>query len=76
MKEAILTIYSGSSPPSTTIHNASNTPIDGIWCSLGLTAIRGGYSNSKEGIPSDHRVLWVEFQLIDLFGSCDTIVKK
>ena len=76
MKEAILTIHSGSSPPSTTIRNESNTPIDGIWCSLGLTAQRGGYSKFKEGIPSDHRVLWVEFQLTEFFGSTDTIVKK
>ena len=30
MKEAILNIHSGSTPPSTTIRNESNTPIDGI----------------------------------------------
>ena len=74
MKEAMFTIHSGSSPPATNIRNESNYPIDGIWCSLGLTALRGGYSKFKEGIPSDHRILWVEFQLTQLFGSTDTIV--
>ena len=76
MKEAILNIHSGSPPPSTTIRNESNTPIDGIRCSLGFTAQRGGYSKFKVGIPSDHRVLWVEFQLTAFFGSPGTIVKK
>ena len=47
--------------------------INGIWCSLELKALRGGYSKFKEGIPSDHRVLWVEFQLTELFGSPETI---
>ena len=75
-KETILTIYSGSTHPSTTIHNASNTPIDEIWCSLGLIAIRGGYSKFEEGILSDHKVLSVEFQLTYLFGSPNTVVKK
>ena len=76
MKETMLTIHSGSSPPATNIRNESNCPIDGIWCSLGLTVLRGGYSKFKEGIPSDHRILWVEFQLTELFGSTDIIVLK
>ena len=48
MKEAILTIHSEFSPPTTTIRNASNTPIVRIWRSLGLTVIRGGYSKLKK----------------------------
>ena len=75
MKEAILTIHSGSSLPATTIRNASNISINGIWYSLELASLRGEYSKFKEGIPSDHRVLWVEFQLTDLFGSPDKIVE-
>ena len=61
MKETILTIHSRSSPPVTNIRNELNYPIDGIWCSLGLTTFKEGYSKFKEDIPSDHRVLWVEF---------------
>ena len=76
MKEAILVINSGTYPSDTNIQNESNYPIDGIWCSLGLTALRGGCSKFKEGIPSDHRVLWVEFQLTTLFRSTDIIVKS
>ena len=30
----------------------------------------------KDGIPSDHRVLWVELSLIDVFGANDIITKK
>ena len=76
MKEAILTIHSGSSPLVTNIRNRPNYPIDGIWCNLGLTTLRGGYPKFKEDIPSDHRVLWVKFQLTELFESTGTIVKK
>ena len=50
--------------------------INGIWCSLELTALRGGYSKFKEGIPPDHSVLWVEFQLTELFEPTDNIVKN
>ena len=76
MKEAILTIHPGTSHPVTNIRNASNYPIDGIWCSLGLTALRGGYLNFKEGIPSDQRMLWVEFPLTELFGSTNNTTKN
>ena len=76
MKEAILVINSGKYPSDTNIQNESNYPIDAIWCSLGLTALRGGYSKFKEGIPSDHSVLWVEFQITALFRSTDIIVKS
>ena len=76
MKEAVLVNHSWTSPPATNIRNKSNYPIYGIWCSLDLTVLRGNYSKNKEGIPSNRRVLWVEFQLTALFGSMNTIVKK
>ena len=76
MKEAILTIHSRSSPPATTIRNTSNISINEIWCSLGLASLRGEYSKFKVGIPSDHKVLWVEFQLTDLFGSPEKSLKS
>ena len=57
MKETILTTYIGTPPLATNILNESNYPIGCIWCSLGLTALRAGYSKFKADIPSDHRVL-------------------
>ena len=69
-----MTIRLGIYPPATNIRNEINYPRDSIWCSLGWRALRGGYSKFIEGIPSDHRVLWVEFQLTEFFGSTDTIV--
>ena len=76
MKEAIQSLHCGQRPPVTNILNDSEYPIDGIWCSIGLTATRAGYSKFREGIPSDHRVLWVEFVLQEVFGSSDKINKK
>ena len=60
MKENILMIHSGTSPPVTNIRNKLNYPLDGIWCSLGLISLRGEYSIFKDGIPSDRRFLLVE----------------
>lgn len=39
MKEEILTTHIGINSPTTNILNESNYPIEGIWCSLGLTAL-------------------------------------
>ena len=43
---------------------------------MDLTATRAGFSNFGADIPSDHRVLWVEFVLKDVFGSLDKIYKR
>ena len=76
MKKIILTIHSGTSPLAANKQNESNYPIDGICCSLWLIVLPRGYSNFKDGIPSYHRVLWVKFQLTELFGLTDNIVKN
>lgn len=76
MKHAIQSLHCRHRPPATNILNDSTYPIDGIWCSKGLTATRAGYSKFREGIPSDQRVLWVEFVLQEVFGSSDKINKK
>ena len=39
-------------------------------------ATKAGYSNVRKGILSDHRVLWVEFLLKDVFGTDDKITKQ
>ena len=76
MKEAILSLHRGKNPSVTNILNKSQYVIDGIWYSIGLTITKEGYSNFKEGISSDHRVMSVEFQLKDVFGTNDKITKR
>ena len=39
-------------------------------------ATKVGYSNFREGIPSDHRVMWVESLLKNIFGIDDKITKR
>ena len=76
LEETIQSIHCGQRLSATNILNDSHYPIDGIWCIIGLTATRAGYSKFEEGIPSDDRVLWVEFVLQDVFGSSDKINKR
>ena len=71
MKEAIQLMNRGQRPPATNIWNDSHYPIVGKGCSIGLTATRAGYCKFDVDISSDHRVLWVEFVLNDVFGSSD-----
>ena len=61
MKEAIFSIHRGHNPPTANIPNESQYLIDGIWYSIGLMVTKVGYSNFREGISSDHRVLWFKF---------------
>ena len=75
-KVVLSTTRAWAPPPTTNILNESNYPIDGICYSLGLISLRPEYSKLKEGIPSDHRMSWVEFPLIVLFEANDNITKK
>ena len=76
MKEAILSTYREQNPPATNILKESQYSIDFIWHTIELTAIKAGYSNFREGIPSDHRVFRVKFLLRDVFGTADKITKR
>jgi len=45
---------------TTATHNRGSTTIDGIYVSPELfSAIKGGYLTFDAGVPSDHRVLWI-----------------
>ena len=76
MPETIVSTHKEQSSPATNMLNYLKYPIDRIWCSLGLKPTKEGYFKFREGILSDHRVLWLEFRLIDVFGSSDNIYKK
>jgi len=47
--------------PLMAMHNCSSKPIDGIFVSHKLLPmIMGGYLAFGAGIPSDHRLLWID----------------
>jgi exonuclease III len=54
--------------------NAPNTfyqgtvPIDGIFMTKNLIATRSGYTQTSWGMPSDHRLLWIDIRLSDMLG--------
>ena len=76
MLETIVPTHKEQSSPAINMLNYLKYPIDRIWCSIGLKPTKEGYLKFREGVFSNHRVLWVEFRLIDVFGSSDNIYKK
>lgn len=56
-------------------HDAPNTfrdgrvPIDGIFCSTDMHPFRCGYAELDWGLKSDHRMIWIDFDGTDIFGS-------
>ena len=60
--------HSKESPPATNNRNTKRQPIDGIFTTPGINPTRAGYLPFGEGGISDHRVLWVDFNYIDILG--------
>ena len=56
--------------------NESHYLIDDLWCSIGIKPRKREYSLFREVITSDHRVLWLEFNLVDRFGTTENIQQK
>jgi hypothetical protein len=69
LREVLLEKH-GNNGPSTFRRNKTNTPIDGIWVSLGISISKGGYS-PYDGvfINTDHRCLWVDITFVSAFGN-------
>lgn len=65
MREVLLERH-GESAPATC--NMGSSPIDGIWATSSLDIARGGYCNFEEGLPSNHRTLWVDLTYMSAFG--------
>jgi len=64
MAEAMITQH-GDNGPNT--HNCSSTPIDRIFLPTPLIpAIHSGYLAFGEGIPSDHRAMWIDIPVVAL----------
>ena len=69
LRDAILDLHAGSSPPATHNRNQNRTPIDGLWTTPGLHVTFGGYGAFGDGCPSDHRSLWIDINYSSIFGS-------
>jgi hypothetical protein len=68
LREVILQKH-GRQAPSTCRRNTRDIPIDGIWASLGLTIMAGGYFAMDEVIPgTDHRALWIDINHQQVYG--------
>jgi len=64
MAEAVITQH-GEHGPNT--HNRGSTPIDGIFLPTQLIPeIKSGYLALREGVPSDHRVVWIDLLIMAL----------
>ncbi len=65
MKELILDMH-----PDLIINTfaGGSTQIDGIFATRNITANNGGYTELPWGLKSDHRMLWVDLDLNQLFG--------
>src|SRR5210317_979062 len=67
LTEAILARHPLSTQ-STYQRNCSNTPIDGIFVTAGVPVRAAGYYGFEELIQSDHRAIWVDFDLSTSLG--------
>lgn len=64
----LITEKHGTSGPATTRSNKSDEAIDGIWGTLGISIIAGGYLPFHFGPKSDHRMLWIKLTHQVAFG--------
>ena len=70
IEEAVIKNHRGESVPATCARNTQRKPIDSIWTSPGLDVLRCGFLpfHSVYGLPSDHRMIWVEICNQSMFG--------
>jgi len=62
----MVTTQHGDQAPN--MHNQGSTPIDGIFVPTAfIPEIHSGYLAFGEGIPSDHRAVWIDIP-IDMLG--------
>jgi hypothetical protein len=67
LAEAIIGRHGGNE--STVLQNESNTPIDGVWCSVGLHISAGGYLPYEALVPhTNHIALWIDIDYEHILG--------
>ena len=67
LRNLIFSRHSSTSAPATYNRNASNESIDGVWASSHLHLVRGGYL-AFDDFPGDHRAIWFDLHITQLFG--------
>ena len=67
MHHLIFQRHDSSRAPPTYYNNTSGTAVDGVWSTIGLEPLRGGYLE-KDDFPGDHRPIWFELSYTDAFG--------
>ena len=74
MHEVLLARH-GTSAPATC--NMGSSPIDGVWATPSLEISQGGYFNFDEGLPGNHRTLWLDITYMQALGhSQPSIVRR
>lgn len=64
----LLEVHGPSIITATHSRNFSDTAIDAIFCTRGISPVYCGISPVGGGCPSDHVQLWADFKASDLFG--------
>jgi len=68
LREMISQKHGSTHPmPATQIRNTSSRPIDGVWSNL-PEQLRCGYLAFTEGVPGDHRTMWIDIPFSIIFG--------
>ena len=75
LQNLIFSRHPAASAPATYNRNTSQTSIDGVWASAHLNLVRGGYLDFDD-FPGDHRAIWFDISVTQLFGHHLTPVWK
>ena len=67
LTDAILTQHRGP-PPATHKRNTRSQPIDGFFTTAGIPVQAGGYYGFDSDVMSDHRAIWIDFDLTSALG--------
>jgi hypothetical protein len=65
MTEPIITRHGHNAPKT---FNYGTTPIDGVFISQDVNVLAGGYTPTKWGMSTDHRLIWIDVEMGTLFG--------
>jgi hypothetical protein len=68
MHNAVQTKYKDWDTAATCDTSQPGRPIDGIYTTLGLDIIQGGYCPFHAGPSSQHRALWIDIPFSQAFG--------
>jgi hypothetical protein len=73
MHESLLDRH-GECAPATC--NMGSSPIDGIWSTSSLEITGGGYLNFEQGLPGNHRTLWLDLTYMQALGHCQPAIVR